>query len=144
MHVLVTNGSLLDHWLRAHKDSQSGLEAVPGQVEAALNSDAFYTHALETDAAFSKNATLPITKPAQATFAVALLGARSQDIRPLTPDEIVIAVVEAERVFVFNAPADAMIKTNADVHGDLARIRTLGRGGAGGLHGFGSEGPETV
>ena len=110
MHVLVTTRSLLDHWLRAQKDSQSGLEAVPGQIEAALNSDAFYTQALETDAAFSKYATLPIAKPPQATFAVALLGGRSQDIGPLTPDEIVIAVVGAERVFVFTAPADARIK----------------------------------
>ena len=110
MHVLVTTRSLLDHWLRAQKDSQSGLEAVPGQIEAALNSDAFYTQALETDAAFSTYATLPVAKPAQATFAVALLGGRSQDIGPLTPAEIVIGVVEAERVFVFNAPADARIK----------------------------------
>jgi hypothetical protein len=108
--VLVTTSALTDNWLRAHKNSQSGRENLPEPVDAALKSNAFYTQALNTDAAFSRYALLPITKPAQATFAFAMLGARSQDIGPRMPDEIVVSVVEADRLFVVTAPANAKIK----------------------------------
>jgi hypothetical protein len=106
----VTTGALFDNWLRAHKNSQSGRENLPEPVDAALKSNAFYTQALNTDAAFSRYAVLPITKPAQATSAFAMLGARSQDIGPRTPDEIVVSVVNADRLFVVTAPATAKVK----------------------------------
>jgi hypothetical protein len=108
--VLVTTSALIDNWLRAHKNSHSGRENLPEPVDAALKSDAFYTQALNTDAAFSRYALLPITKPAPATFAFAMLGARRQDIGPRTPDEIVASVVDADRLFVVTAPASTKIK----------------------------------
>jgi hypothetical protein len=82
---------------------------VPQDVEAALKSEAFYTQALNTDAAISKYAELPLPKPAQAKFAFAMLAARSQDIGPHTPDEIIVSVVKDGRMFVVTAPANAKV-----------------------------------
>jgi hypothetical protein len=39
-----------------------------------------------------------------------MLGARSQDIGPRMPDEIVVSVVDADRLFVVTAPANAKVK----------------------------------
>jgi hypothetical protein len=109
-HVIVTTNVLFENWLRVHKDWWPGLKNVPQQVNAALTSDAFYTQALSTEAAVSQYAVLPIAKPAQATFAFAMLGARSQDLGPWTPEELFVAVVAGGRVFVVSAGANAEIK----------------------------------
>jgi hypothetical protein len=109
-HIVVTTEALLGHWLREHKDWWGPAVAnVPQDVEAALKSEAFYTQALNTDAAISKYAELPLPKPAQAKFAFAMLAARSQDIGPHTPDEIIVSVVKDGRMFVVTAPANAKV-----------------------------------
>ncbi len=110
-HIIVTTDALLAHWLREHKDWWGPKVAnVPQQVNAALTSEAFYTQALQTDAAISKYVELPVAKPAQAKFAFAMLSARSQDIGPRTADELIVAVVQGTRVFVVSAPANAKIE----------------------------------
>lgn len=109
-HVVVTTGALLDHWLREHKDWSGPADAnMPQDTAAALKSDTFYTQALRTDAAIAKYAELPVAKPANAKFAFAMLAARSQDIGPRTPDEIIVAVVSGGRIYVLTAPAKAKI-----------------------------------
>jgi hypothetical protein len=106
----VTTDALLDHWLREHKDWWGPEVAnVPQDVDTALKSEAFYTQALRTDAAISKYAELPVAKPANAKLAFAMLAARSQDIGPRTPDELIVSVLKDGRLFVLTAPAKAKI-----------------------------------
>jgi len=109
-HVTVTTDALLGHWLEEHKDWWGPKVAnVPQEVAAALKSEAFYTQALMTDAAIMKYAELPVAKPAKASFAYAILVARSQDVSPRVPDEVIVSVVGGGRVFVVSAPANAKI-----------------------------------
>jgi hypothetical protein len=109
-HIVVTTDALLGHWLRAHKDWWGPTVAnVPQDVDAALRSEAFYTQALKSDAAISRYAELPLPKPAKATFAFAMLAARSQDLGPRTPDELIVSVARDGRVFVVTAPANAKV-----------------------------------
>ncbi len=67
---------------------------------AAVKVDAFYTQAVLTDAAIMRFAELPVRKPAGATFAFAMLAARSQSDVPDKADEIFIAMAERGRVFI--------------------------------------------
>jgi hypothetical protein len=109
-HVIVTTDALFGHWLKEHKDWWGPKVAnVPQDVKAALRSEAFYTQALLTDAAISKYAELPVARPAGATFAFAMLIARSQILGPRTPDQLMVAVVRGGRVFVVNAPANLKV-----------------------------------
>ena len=109
-HVTVTTDALFDHWLEEHKDWWGPKVAnVPQEVAAALKSEAFYTQALMTDAAIMKYAELAVAKPAKASFAYVMLVARSQDVSPRVPDEIIVSVVGGGRVFVLSAPANAKI-----------------------------------
>ncbi len=98
-HVLVTTATLFDGWLRAHKDwwQESPL---PADMRAALKRDDFYTQALTDGAAVVAYAEIPVTKPAWATLAVAVLDARTQDAAPRVPDEMIITVRGADRVFI--------------------------------------------
>lgn len=108
--IVVTTDALLAHWLREHKDWWGPTVAnVPQDVDAALKSEAFYTQALQSDAAISKYVELPIARPAQAKLAFAMLAARSQDVGPRTPDELVVSVVKDGRVFVMTARANAKV-----------------------------------
>jgi hypothetical protein len=109
-YILVTTDAVLAHWLREHKDWWGPKVAnVPQEIAAALQSEAFYTQALQTDSAISKYLDLPIAKPAQAKCVVAMLVARAQDIGPRMPDELIVALVRGGRVFVVSAPANATL-----------------------------------
>jgi len=108
--VVVTTEVLLGHWLRGHKDWWGPtVPNVPQGVEAALKSEAFYTQALNTDAAISRYVEIPVSKPAKARFAFAMLVARAQDLGPRTPDELIVSIVQGARVLVVSAPAKARI-----------------------------------
>jgi len=109
-HVVVTTDALLDRWLRAHKDWWGpNVANVPQDVDAALRSEAFYTQALMTDAAFFRYAELAVAKPTKARFAYAMLVARAQTLGPRTPDELIVSVARGGRVLVASAPANARI-----------------------------------
>jgi hypothetical protein len=109
--VVVTTVPLFEHWLREHKDWwEPPIANVPQEITAALKSDAFYTQALRTDAAFSIYAELPVAKPVQSKFAAAMLVARRQDFGLLAPKELLITSVQAPLVFVVSAPAHARIE----------------------------------
>ena len=135
-HIVVTTDVLLDRWLREHKEWWGPTVAnVPQDVNAALKSAAFYTQALTTDAAISKYVELPVAKPAKAKLAFAMLVARSQDLGPRTPDELIVTVVRGGRVFVVSAPANASDRSDAGLPGDLAAGPAKGRRGPRGLRG---------
>jgi hypothetical protein len=107
--VVVTTDDLLDKWLAAHRTWWSGKDDMPPGVEAALKSEAFYTQALNTDAAFFKFVDLPLAEPAGATFAYAALVGRAQDYGLRQPNELIVVLRRGGRLFVVSAPAGATI-----------------------------------
>ncbi|MDE5444914.1 hypothetical protein GWG65_26395 [Bradyrhizobium sp. CSA207] len=100
-HAVVTTTALLKHWLREHRE-----DGMPQEIGAAFRSDRFYYNAIQ-DAAFAKYAELPITKPAGASVAVAVLGVRGNGDLKGPPDEIDVVAIQDEKVF-FIAARDAV------------------------------------
>lgn len=107
--VVVTTEALFAAWLRGHKDFWKGTP-MPQTIAAAVRAEAFYTQGLSTDAAMVSYGELPVKKPAGASFAFAILGARTQDQSPEAPDQIFVTVVKAGRVFVATVPLAVAIK----------------------------------
>ncbi len=98
--VIVTTESLLRRWLREHKDWWGkDFAPMPQEPGAAVKENAFYTQAVQTDAAVIRFAELPIRKPGS-RFAFAMLAARSQSETPAQADEIFLAVAQGGRVFI--------------------------------------------
>jgi predicted CoA-binding protein len=99
--AVVTTTSLLKHWLREHAK-----DGMPQEIDAAFKSDRFYYQAIQ-DAAFAKYAELPITKPASASAAVAVLGVRGNGDLKGPPHEIDVVAIQGDKVF-FLAVTDAV------------------------------------
>jgi hypothetical protein len=108
--LVVTTETLLRDWLRAHKNWWEKQKNAPQKVEDALRSEPFYTQAISSDAAVFKYAEVPVNKPASAQFVVAILDARSQDMGPRTPDELIVSLVQGGKVFIATEP----VKTKID------------------------------
>jgi hypothetical protein len=109
--LIVTTPALAKRWLTAHAKWWDD-NNVPQDFNAALKSEPFYTQAMSSDAAVFRFADIPVTKPASASFVSAMLVARRQDIGLTTPDELIVAVVRADRVFIWSAPAQAKVAVN--------------------------------
>jgi hypothetical protein len=101
LRAVVTTTGLLKHWLREHRE-----DGMPQEIGAAFKSDRFYYAAIQ-DSAFAKYAELPITKPAAASVAVAVLGLRGNGDIKGPPSEIDVVVIQGEKVF-FIATSDAV------------------------------------
>ncbi|HLH88726.1 MAG TPA: hypothetical protein VKX28_09720 [Xanthobacteraceae bacterium] len=100
--VLVTTASLFDKWLKAHERFWEETP-LPTDMAAALKRDDFYTQAVTNGSAVVTYAEIPVAKPASATLAFAVLDGRTQDQPPAVPDEMIITVRRADRVFVITA-----------------------------------------
>jgi hypothetical protein len=96
--VLVTNESLLRHWLKEHKDWWKN-DPLPTDPETAFQSSAFYTQAISNDAAVTLFAPLPIRAPAGTTLAVAQLARQCNGYCPL-PLHVTVALIKGGRVYV--------------------------------------------
>jgi hypothetical protein len=95
--VVVSTLPLLKRWLSDHRAWWPGRENVPQTVDAAFQSEAFYTQAISPDAAMYAYGAVPLA-PGKG---VALLAVFSQDLTFDTgPDSIVVSVSRGERVFV--------------------------------------------
>lgn len=101
LQAVVTTTGLLKHWLAEHRE-----DAMPQDTAAALKSDTFYYYAIQ-DAAFAKYAELPVTKPAAASVAVAVLGLRGNGDLKGPPHEIDVVAIQGDKVF-FLAASDAV------------------------------------
>jgi hypothetical protein len=101
MQAVVTTTTLLKHWLAEHRE-----DGMPQDVSAAFKSDRFYYYAIQ-DSAFAKYAELPITKPAAASVAVAVLGVRGNGDLKGPPGEIGVVAIQGDKVF-FLAASDAV------------------------------------
>lgn len=99
--AVVTTTTLLKHWLREHRE-----DGMPQEIGAAFRSNHFYHNAVQ-DGAFAVYAELPITKPATATVATAMLGVRGNGGLKAPPDEIDIVAIQGDKVF-FLATRDAV------------------------------------
>ncbi|QDW38607.1 hypothetical protein FFI89_016525 [Bradyrhizobium sp. KBS0727] len=100
-HIIVTTQTLLERWLRGHKDWWGKkIKNVPQQMAAAFKDESFYTQAIPTDSAVVGFNELPIVKPASATSAAALLGGRTQDSAPDAADEVFVSAVSNGKVYV--------------------------------------------
>lgn len=91
--AVVTTIGLLKHWLAGHRE-----DGMPQEIGAALKSDRFYHDAIQ-DAAFAIYAELPITKPARASVAAAVLGVRGNGDLKGPPGEIDVVAIQGERVY---------------------------------------------
>jgi len=109
--LIVTTPALARRWLTAHA-KWWGKNDVPQDLNAALKSESFYTQAMSPDAAVFRFAEVPVTKPANAGFVTAMLIARRQDIGLSTPDELLVAIVRGDRVFIWSAPLQAKAAIN--------------------------------
>jgi hypothetical protein len=99
-HIIVTTQSLLERWLRSHKDWwDKNAKNVAQQTAAALKQEEFYTQAISTDSAVVSFNELPITPPPSATHAVALLGGRTQDAVP-DADSVFVSAVANGKAYV--------------------------------------------
>jgi hypothetical protein len=98
--LLVTTRALLTSWLEGKGKEEDNELRLPQDVVAAARQDNFYTFSISSDAAFSKYADLPVTKPTGADLAVATFGVFAQATGPWPPDAIVATVVKSERFFV--------------------------------------------
>jgi hypothetical protein len=96
--VLVTTESLLRLWLQEHKNWWKD-DPLATDAKTALQSSAFYTQAISTDAAVTIFAPLPIRAPAGATLAVAGLATQCNGSCSL-PLYIAAAIVKGGRVYV--------------------------------------------
>jgi len=103
--VIVTTDTLFASWLRGHKTWWGDKDApMPQDAAAALRTEAFYTQAISTDSAVVHYGELPLRKPDGAKLALAVLAARTQSDAPAAPDQIFVALIKGDRVFVANVP----------------------------------------
>jgi hypothetical protein len=108
--LLVTTKELAQAWLRAQNQKGRSEKIILGALNEALQSDRFYTFAISPDAAVSKYADVDLNAPPGAEFASAMLDTRSQDLPPLAPDELTLALVKDGRVYIISAPAQGKIE----------------------------------
>lgn len=99
--VIVTTDGLFRHWLQEHKDWWGkNSPPLPQEPGAVVRDNDFYTQAVMTDSAIVRFADLPISRPANAAFAYAMLASRTQDDIPTKADEIFIALEQRGRLFI--------------------------------------------
>lgn len=111
VNLVVTTRGLFERWVRDHKDWWgTSVDNIPPDPIAALKTEAFYTQAISADAAVVRFAELPVSKPAGADAAYAMLVMRRQDIGPGSPDEILVGVLSGTRLFVVSMPSSAETK----------------------------------
>jgi hypothetical protein len=117
-HIVVTTQTVFERWLRDHKDWWGkNIKNVPQQIAKALSDESFYTQAISNGSAVVKFASLPIAKPAGATFAFAMLAGRTQSEIPDASDEVIVAAIANGKVYI----AEGSIAPKVKVAACLAR-----------------------
>jgi hypothetical protein len=113
-HIVVTTQTMFARWLRAHKDWwDKGAKNVPQQIGSALKDESFYTQAISNGSAVVSFNTLPITRPASATFAYAFLAARTQDDIPNAADEVIVSALANGKVYIAESSIAPKVQTAA-------------------------------
>jgi hypothetical protein len=95
--MIVTTRPLLTRWLREHRNWWDDTP-MPPEPDAAFRIEAFYTQAINTDAAIVRFVDIPLDVPDKPV--VATLGWRTQDNAPNAAGEVYVAAVRGGRAFV--------------------------------------------
>jgi len=101
--IVVTTRSLFMRWLRAHKTPKE--EALPQEPAKVFRIETFYFQAMMSDSAILRFAEVPLGASA-AKPAYAMLDARTQDQIPHAANEVFVAAIKGDRVFVGYAPIE--------------------------------------
>ncbi len=104
--IVVTTETMFERWLSAHKE-------FPQQVTKALGDESIYTKAISNGSAVVKFASLPIAKPAGATFAHAMLAGRTQSEIPEASDEVIVAAIANGKVYIAEGSIAPKVKVAA-------------------------------
>jgi hypothetical protein len=116
--IVVTTQTLFERWLRAHKDWWGDkVKNVPQQMAKALSDESFYTQAISNGSAVVKFSPLPITRPAGATFAFAMLAGRTQSEIPDAADEVIVAAIANGKVYVAEGSIEPRVRVAACLAG---------------------------
>ena len=111
-HIIVTTQTLFERWLRAHKDWW-GTKNVPQQIGAALKDENFYTQAISSGSAVVNFNSLPIAKPAGASFAYAVLAGRTQSEIPDAADNVFASAMANGKVYIAYGSIDPKVQVPA-------------------------------
>lgn len=103
--LLATTRGLLDRWLQARSAETDPALKLPTDINEALKLDAFYTQAINSDAAFMGTLDFPLKKPDGADIAIARLGGWTQDVGPIYEQQVVVTLVKGNNVMIASAPA---------------------------------------
>src|SRR5258708_5510349 len=79
-------------------------------VDAAMRSEGFYNLALLPDSHIYSYGAVPLSPPANAKLAFAILIGRSQSNSPQAPDEIIVAMVQGTRIAIAVVKVSTPIK----------------------------------
>jgi hypothetical protein len=113
-HIVVTTQTLFERWLRAHKDWWGkDIKNVPQQIGAALKDESFYTQAVSSGAAVVSFNSLPIAKPAGASFAYAMLAGRTQVDIPNAADNVFVSAIANGKVYITYGSIDPKVQVPA-------------------------------
>ncbi|WP_426525354.1 hypothetical protein [Bradyrhizobium sp. McL0615] len=113
-HIIVTSQTLFERWLRAHKEWWgNNVKNVPQQIGAALKDESFYTQAVSSGSAVVNFNSLPIAKPAGATFAYGMLAGRTQSDIPDAADTVFVSAIANGKVYVAYGSFDPKVQIPA-------------------------------
>jgi hypothetical protein len=113
-HIIVTTQTLFERWLRAHRDWWGkDTKNVPQQIGAALKDESFYTQAISSGAAVVNFNSLPIAKPATASFAHAMLAGRTQSEIPDAADNVFVSAIANGKVYIAYGSIDPQVQVPA-------------------------------
>lgn len=125
-HIIVTTQTLFERWLRAHKEWwDDKIKNVPQQIGAALRDESFYTQAVSNGSAVVNLASLPIPRPANASYVYGMLGAQTQSEIPDAADMVFVSATANGKVYLaygsispeVTVPACTAIRTQQDEDG---------------------------
>jgi hypothetical protein len=113
-HIIVTTQTLFERWLRAHKEWWgNNVRNVPQQIGAALQDESFYTQAVSSGTAAVNFNSLPIARPAGATFVHGMLAGRTQSDIPNAADTVFVSAIANGKVYIAFGSIDPKVQIPA-------------------------------
>lgn len=113
-HIIVTTQTLFERWLRAHKDWWGkDIKNVPQQIGAALKDESFYTQAVSSGSAVVNFNSLPIARPAGASFVYGMLAGRTQSDIPNAADNVFVSAIANGKVYIAYGAIDPKVQVPA-------------------------------
>lgn len=103
--LVATTRGLLERWLQAKAAETDESFKLPDSIDAALKLDAFYTQAINSDAAFEGTLDFPLKTPQGADIAFARLGGWTEDVGPIYEQEVIVTLIKGKSVMITGAPA---------------------------------------